>query len=167
VLAHLDESISREWSAKRPVDRALEVNVQNRIARRVQDVFTAIVEPAEMSQYFISRGSGPMAAGKQVEWEFADVGRSFAVDVKKADANQRIAFAWPASGPMTDVSISLEAQDEETTLIGIHEGSWPMDDEGVRRALGQTRGWTDFLCRLKAYLEHGINLRRGRQREDH
>lgn len=167
VLAHLDESLSREWSAKKSADRAVKVNVQNRIARPVRDVFMAIVEPAEMSQYFISRGSGPMTAGKRVEWEFADVGRGFMVDVKKTDANQQIVFAWPASGPLTDVTITLEAQDEETTLVAIHEGSWPMDDEGVRRALGQTRGWTDFLCCVKAYLEYGVNLRRGRKRENH
>ena len=166
VLAQLDERLSREWSAKSSA-RALDVNVQNRIARPVKDVFAAIVEPAEMSQYFISRGSGPMKAGKRVEWEFADVGRKFAVDVKEADANRGIVFAWPASGPLTDVTIAFQAQDEEKTLVAIHEESWPMDEEGVRRALGQTRGWTDFLCCLKAHLEHGVNLRRGRIGRDH
>lgn len=167
VLAHLDESLSREWNAKKSAGRAVDVNVHDRIARPVKDVFTAIVEPAEMSQYFISRGSGLMKAGERVEWEFADVGRRFTVEVKVVDPDRQIVLAWPASGPLTDVTITFEAQDQENTIVAIHEASWPMDEEGVRRALGQTRGWTDFLCCLKAYLEHGVNLRRGRRREDH
>ena len=145
---------------------AVDVNVQQLIARPVKDVFAAVVEPREMSQYFISRGSGPIKAGQRIEWEFADVGRSFSIDVKEADPNHRIVFTWPASGPLTKVTMRFQAQHEET-LVAIHEESWAMDDEGVRRALGQTRGWTDFLCCLKAYLEHGINLRRGRKRQDH
>ena len=36
-----------------------------------------------------------------------------------------------------------------------------MDDAGVKRAMGQTAGWTYTLCCLKAYLQYGINLRLG------
>jgi hypothetical protein len=28
-------------------------------------------------------------------------------------------------------------------------------------------GWTDFLCSLKAYVLHGINLREGRTADTH
>jgi hypothetical protein len=46
--------------------------------------------------------------------------------------------------------------------VAITEGGWPKGDEGIQRALGQIRGWTDFICSMKAYLQHGINLREGR-----
>jgi len=36
-----------------------------------------------------------------------------------------------------------------------------MDDAGVKRAMGQTAGWTYFLSCLKAYVQFGINLRVG------
>jgi hypothetical protein len=36
-----------------------------------------------------------------------------------------------------------------------------MDEDGVKRALGQNAGWTYTLCCLKAYLQHGVNLRQG------
>jgi hypothetical protein len=36
-----------------------------------------------------------------------------------------------------------------------------MDEDGVKRAMGQTAGWTYFLACLKAYVQHGINLRLG------
>ena len=59
------------------------------------------------------------------------------------------------------VTLNLEPVDPGTTLVSIREAGWPTDREGVQRALGQTAGWTYFLCCLKAYLQHGINLRLG------
>lgn len=144
----------------------VEVNVQDRVLKPVGEVFAAIVDPAKMSGYFISGGSGPMKAGATVEWQFADVGGSLSVDVQEIDDNRRIAFDWTASGVKARVTISLEAPDPNTTLVSINEAAWPMDREGVARALQQTAGWTDFLCCMKAYLQHGINLRRGRTVED-
>ena len=52
----------------------VDVNVRDRILKPVNEVFAAFVDPAKMSQYFISGASGPMEAGTKVEWEFADVG---------------------------------------------------------------------------------------------
>lgn len=145
----------------------VEVNVKDRVLRPVAEVFAAIVDPSRMSHYFITRGSGPMKAGATVEWEFTDVGRSLDVDVKAIEHNHRIAFEWTASGARARVTILLEPADASTTLISINEAGWPLDREGVQRALGQTQGWTDFVCCMKAYLQHGINLRLGRTDKDH
>ena len=35
------------------------------------------------------------------------------------------------------------------------------DDEGIQLAIGQSVGWANFLACLKAFLEYGINLRKG------
>jgi uncharacterized protein YndB with AHSA1/START domain len=144
----------------------VDVNVKDRILKPVEDVFAAIVDPAKMSGYFTSRGSGPMAPGTRVEWEFADVGAKLLVDVKEIEENHKVVFDWSASGVNARVTIILAARDS-STLVTINETGWPMDREGVSRALGQTAGWTDFLCCMKAYLQHGINLRLGRSKEDH
>lgn len=74
---------------------------------------------------------------------------------------------FAASGVPARVIIGLEARDAGTTLVTINEALWPRDAEGVQRALGQTRGWTDFLCCLKAYLQFGVSLRDGRTAADH
>lgn len=108
-----------------------------------------------------------MQAGATVEWEFTDVGRRLPVDVKEVEQDRRIVFEWTASGVRARVTILLEPADADTTRISINEARWPMDHEGVQRALGQTQGWTDFVCCMKAYLQHGINLRLGRTKKDH
>jgi uncharacterized protein YndB with AHSA1/START domain len=145
----------------------IEVNVRDRVLRPVPEVFKAIVDPAVMSRYFLTTGSGPMKAGATVEWEFTDVGRNLSVDVKEIEQERRIVFEWTASGVRARVTILLERADANTTRISINEAGWPMDHEGVQRALGQTQGWTDFACCMKAYLQHGINLRLGRTKTDH
>jgi uncharacterized protein YndB with AHSA1/START domain len=145
----------------------VEVNVKDRIGKPASEVFAAIVDPTKMSGYFISSGSSPMKAGTTVEWDFADVGAKLSVDVKEIERNRKIVFDWSASGVNAHVTITLNAADSGSTLVTINENGWPMDREGVDRALGQTAGWTDFLCCMKAYLQHGINLRLGRRKEDH
>jgi len=140
----------------------VEVNVKDRVLRPVDEVFAAIVDPDRMSRYFLTHGSGPLKAGSTVRWDFEDVGRSLAVDVTQVEPDHQIDFEWAASGVKAHVTIVLEAAGASTTIVSIHEAGWPLDPQGVRRALEQTRGWTDFLCCMKAYLQHGIKLRRGR-----
>ncbi len=139
----------------------VEVNVRDRILKPVNEVFAALVDPAKMSHYFISSASGPMKAGTTVEWEFADVGAKVPVDVLEVEENCKIAFEWAACCARSRVTIQLTADDPNTTVVTINEAKFPMDDEGVKRAMGQTAGWTYTLCCLKAYLQHGINLRLG------
>jgi uncharacterized protein YndB with AHSA1/START domain len=143
----------------------VEVKVEDRIARSPADVFEAIVDPAQMSQYFISRGSARMAPDLRLEWEWADVGAKLAIDVIQVVPNKKVVFLWPATGTKTKVTLVLEA-DGDKTRITASEAPFALTEEGVARALGQNQGWTDFCCCLKAYLQHGINLRLGK-RADH
>lgn len=52
----------------------IDVRVEDRIARPLPEVMEAIVDPAKMVNYFISRGSARMTNGAVVEWEWGDVG---------------------------------------------------------------------------------------------
>ncbi|MGH7151532.1 MAG: SRPBCC domain-containing protein [Planctomycetota bacterium] len=138
-----------------------EANVEDRVLGPAHEVFDAIVDPARMSRYFITGASGPMKAGTTVQWEFADVGAKVAVDVLEVEEGRRVVYESTATGPRTRVTMTLKPVDTGATDVAIHEAGWPMDREGVKRALGQTAGWTYFLCCPKAYVQHGINLRLG------
>ena len=107
-----------------------------------------------------------MKSGATVTWEFADVGARLFVDVKEVEDNRKIGFDWTASGVNARVTIALKPEDSNTMLVTVNESGWPMNREGVRRALGQTQGWTDFLSCLKAYLQYDINLRLGRSKKE-
>jgi hypothetical protein len=144
----------------------LQANVQDRILAPASEVRDAIVYPDRMSGYFISHGDRPMRSGTSVHWEFADVGGALDVDVIEVD-DDRIRFQWQASGVRTLVDLEVLPDDATSTVVKVTESAWPNDDDGVARALEQTAGWTDFLCSLKAYVLHGINLREGRTADTH
>ena len=70
-------------------------------------------------------------------------------------------YEWAACGERSRTTIQLRADDPNTTVVTVNEAKFPMDHEGVKRAMGQTAGWTYSLACLKAYLQFGINLRIG------
>ena len=147
-------------SIARHVLGTIEVRLEDRIARPVAEVFEAIVDPAKMANYFVTHGSARMEAGTRVTWEFGDVGATLAVDVREVVAASKISFLWHATGTPTQVTLTLAA-DRDGTTITAAEGPFELAEEAAVRAIGQTRGWTDFCLCLKAYLVHGINLRTG------
>jgi hypothetical protein len=47
------------------------------------------------------------------------------------------------------------------TLVNITEKSRENNEAGIKWLKGNTEGWANFLACLKAWLEYGINLRKG------
>lgn len=140
---------------------AVTVKVEDRIARPATDVFEALVDPAKMAQYFISRGSARLAPGATVEWEWADAGAKQEIQIGQFDPNAKLSFAWSATGVPTKVTIALLSDGDATKLV-ITEAPFALSEERVALALRQTEGWTQFCSCLKAYLQHGIDLRLGK-----
>jgi uncharacterized protein YndB with AHSA1/START domain len=139
----------------------VEVKVEYGIASSRAEVFDAVVDPARMSQYFISRGSARMTEGAHVDWEWDDVDAKLRIHVVHVVPNEKIVFLWSATGTPTKVALALSA-DGDKTKITAREAPFALTQEGVARALNQNQGWTDFCLCLKAYLQHGINLRAGK-----
>jgi uncharacterized protein YndB with AHSA1/START domain len=141
--------------------------VTDRVLKPVREVFQAIVDPDKLSKYFVSSASAPLAAGQRVTWTFADVGGELAPEIEAVEHDKRIVFAWTASGQKARVEIELAPYDERSTKIHIVESAFPMNEEGVQRALEQAKGWTDFVDCMRAYLEFGVRLRQGRTKDLH
>jgi uncharacterized protein YndB with AHSA1/START domain len=151
--------------ARKEILMTIRAHVKDRVLAPQHDVFDAIVDPERLSRFFTSSSSGRLRAGETVTWTFVDVGRVLDVDVTAVDEPDRIAFFWDASGARTEVNVTMVDDSEGRTLVEIVEEGWPKTDEGIERALGQTSGWTDFVCSMKAYIQHGVNLREGRTAE--
>src|SRR4051794_26355306 len=115
---------------------AFDVNVRERILRPVNQVFAAVVDPDQMSQYFISKGSGRLETGKDVIWEFADVGTSVKIHVLEVIADKLIVYESRALGDVMRTTIRFEGEGSEATVVTITDASFPLTEEGVKRALG-------------------------------
>jgi uncharacterized protein YndB with AHSA1/START domain len=59
------------------------------------------------------------------------------------------------------VEMTLSPKGRDSTLVTITEKSRKPDEAGIKWLKGNTEGWANFLACLKAYLEYGINLRKG------
>jgi uncharacterized protein YndB with AHSA1/START domain len=126
----------------------------------VNEVFEAIIDPTKMSKYFISKSSGRMEEGKQITWQFPEFNTGFPIRVDKIEKNRYISYYWNIDGIDLLVEISLTPKDK-ATIVTITEKGGNNDETGIKWLKRNTEGWANFLACLKAYLEYGINLRKG------
>lgn len=148
------------------MDMELKFRVGARIARPVAEVYEAVVNPGTLSRYFTTGGAeGRIETGAVVYWSFHDFPGSFPVSIVEAVENVRIVFDWDADEPgapyKTRVTMSFEALEDGRTLVSIREEGWRQTPEGLKASYGNCSGWMQMLCALKAWSEHGINLREG------
>ena len=138
----------------------LEIKVAMQISKPINEVFETIVNPEKMCHYFISQSSGRMEDGKNLIWKFPEF--DFECPVKVVKANQNlISFYWENSGKDLLVEIKLSTVGDNFTLVKISEKSMENNEAGLKWLSGNSFGWSNFLACLKAYLEFGINLRKG------
>jgi hypothetical protein len=94
-------------------------------------------------------------------WTFPEFTDSIAVHVVETKKDELVSFYWENSGNNLLVEIQLSDSINNSTLITITEKSMPLDEIGLQWLSGNSFGWSNFLSCLKAYLEYGINLRKG------
>ena len=136
----------------------LESNASLQIQKPAADVFEAIVNPEIMTHYFISESSGRLQEGEEVTWKFPEFDEQFPVTDVKIETNRLVSFVWD---PETVVKITLEELPDHSTVVWVNEGEKELNEENLKWALSNSGGWANFLACMKAYLEYGIELRKG------
>lgn len=145
----------------------LKFQVQTKIQKPVSEVFDAVYNPDKLSGYFTNGGaSAPLEEGTTVEWAFADNPGDekfkFPVTVQKVVRNELIVFEWQgAKSHNTRVEMSFEETGPSETLVKITETGWKENQEDLESSYGNCSGWTHMIDGLKAFVEHGVNLRKG------
>lgn len=158
----------------------LKFRVAARIAKPVHEVFEAVADPERLSQYFTTGGAkGRLETGATVTWDFHDYPGAFPVHVVEVIPDERIVLQWDAAegeppnledpsrpeaadtGYKTTVTMSFKALDDGRTLVEIAEEGWRENQGALVASYGNCQGWSQMLCALKVWLEHGINLREG------
>lgn len=141
--------------------------VRTRINKPVAEVFNAVVDSELITRYFTNAVSGGLAAGDEVQWTWDEYGTN-TVFVKTVTANKLIELTldsrnWAKTSDDAYevlVTMEFEALDDNTTMVSISESGWRRDDEGYKGSHDNCGGWQDMLLCLKAYLEHGVDLRK-------
>jgi uncharacterized protein YndB with AHSA1/START domain len=131
------------------------------IQKSAHEVFEAIVDPEKMSHYFISNGSGRMENRKKITWRFPEFDMAFPIRVGKIEEDRYISYYWEVDGKELLVEMTLTPREGDGTVVTLTEKSRENNEAGLKWFMGNTEGWANFLACLKAYLEYGINLRKG------
>ncbi|GEK79703.1 SRPBCC domain-containing protein [Agrococcus baldri] len=146
----------------------LSFTVSGRISRPCAEVYEAVADPEQLSRYFTTGGArGRLEPGADVSWDFADFPGRFPVTVVEAEVPRRIVIEWEGeesagTSGMTRTAFEFEPIDDDTrTLVTITEAAWLPTAAGAKSAFGNAEGWTGMLAAMKAWVEHGINLREG------
>jgi len=146
----------------------LKFEVSGRISRPVSEVFEAVVNPEKLSGYFTTGGAqGRLETGATVTWDVRACRGACAVHVGEGERDKRIILRWGANDPGapqsydTTVTMRFEPTDDGRTIVTIAEEGWRETPAGLKSSYGNCMGWSQMLCAMKAYVEHGINLREG------
>lgn len=155
----------------------LKFKVMMIVGKPVHEVFEAVADPKQLSSYFTTGGaSSRLETGKTVTWDFHDFPGAFPVEVDEVVPDERIVFRWEAAegqqvadgeiqinpaGYQTIVTMSFTPADDGRTLVEIEEKGWRESEGGLEASYGNCMGWSQMLAALKAWVEHGINLREG------
>jgi uncharacterized protein YndB with AHSA1/START domain len=158
----------------------LKFRVAARISRPVHEVFEAVADPDKLSSYFTTGGAkGRLETGATVTWDFHDFPGAFPVEVVEVVPDEKIVLRWdasegeapnlpdseaedPAPGYKTTVTMNFTPLDADSrTLVEIREEGWRENQGALDASYGNCQGWSQMACALKAWLEHGVNLRDG------
>jgi uncharacterized protein YndB with AHSA1/START domain len=138
------------------------INTSIQIQKPVHEVFEAIVDPAKMSNYFIQTSTGHMVEGAPLTWKFPEFAVQVPIRVGIIRKDEYVSYYWQNHlGQDMLVEMTLKLYENNSTVITITEKEMENDEEGIKWFSGNTYGWANFLACLKAYLEYGINLRKG------
>jgi uncharacterized protein YndB with AHSA1/START domain len=140
------------------LSRVPEMKTGMLVRRPPSDVFEAFVNPDVTSKFWFSRGSGRLAAGKQVTWDWEMYGISIAVTAKVIEPPRRIVIEWPSYKAQTTVQWTFEPHPSGTFVDVTETGFTGSGDELLQQVTDSTGGFSLVLAGLKALLEHDVRL---------
>ncbi|HYK54956.1 MAG TPA: SRPBCC family protein [Flavisolibacter sp.] len=133
------------------------VGTQMLIRSPAAQVFQAFIDPAITTNFWFTKSSGPLEAGKTVTWEWEMYGVSAQVFVKEIIQDRKIVIEWGT--PATTVEFDFKDMNDQTTYVVIKNYGFRLEgDELIQAIKDNTGGFTTVLDGLKAYLEHNLKL---------
>lgn len=129
------------------------------IQKPLREVFEGIINPEKMTRYFISESTGRLEEGKEIIWKFPEFPKlECPIKNIRIEKYHSVSFVWDDE---TTVNIHLDEQADQSVVVKVEEGEKELNESNLKWLIGNTEGWANFLACMKAYLEYGINLRKG------
>jgi len=135
-----------------------ELPVTLRIRAEIGRVYESFAVASSASQWICDQVENDFCEGQSTYWVFGEFRQE--IRVERLRLNEMIQFSWNAYGQERETRVTLYFEaDGAETRIKVREAPWEMRLEHVQTALDHACGWENTLCRLKAWLEAGIQLK--------
>jgi uncharacterized protein YndB with AHSA1/START domain len=132
------------------------VNCQMLIRKPIDEVFEAFINPEITKNFWFTKSSGNLEAGKTITWTWEMYDVSSEVQVLEITPNRIIKTKW--GSPANNVDYEFQEM-KNGTLVTIKSYGYEKSSEDMMRVINDnTGGFTTVLDGCKAWLEHGINL---------
>lgn len=136
-------------------DGSISFTVGTTIKKDVQTLWDHVCKADLVKKYFTTDAKGDLDKGGEVLWIWGDEGAL--INILEVYPNEKIVFEWNAYKAEYRVTAEFIFEDMKSyTRLKIKERGWHNDDIGVKSALANNGGWTEFVNALKIYLEHNI-----------
>lgn len=135
------------------------VQLQMRFRVPVERLFAALVDPDQITRFWMTHSSGPLEADCDVTWEWRIYGASTSVHVSELTPNEKIVMHWGEAEGRSRVVWTFTSRPDGTSLLEVRNDQFVgTEEEVVRQAIDSASGFSFVLASAKAYLEHGVEL---------
>ncbi|MEZ0372609.1 MAG: SRPBCC domain-containing protein [Candidatus Sericytochromatia bacterium] len=133
--------------------------IQETIARPLVDVFAALTQPGELEQFFLTSASASPLDAREISWWLSEH-EVLHLQLAALRSEQMLEFRLrlPELGDPITLRFELTDQGKHTTLA-ISESGWPDGPLARQQSYLHCQLWQRLGLSLKAWLEHGIDLR--------
>ncbi|WP_129690607.1 SRPBCC domain-containing protein [Gottfriedia acidiceleris] len=132
------------------------------IFKPAKDIFEAFVDPTKIGNFWFSSSSERWEEGKVITLKYDLYNAEGKIKIIEVEENKKIVFAWGPTEEGNIVTITLNEQDQNNTIIEVvEEGFSESNPEYVHHLIDNKEGWVFMLSCLKCYLEFGVTKLRG------
>ncbi|MGG0178525.1 SRPBCC domain-containing protein [Gottfriedia acidiceleris] len=132
------------------------------IFKPAKDIFEAFVDPNKIGNFWFSSSSERWEEGKVITLKYDLYNAEGKIKIIEVESNKKIVFAWGPTEEGNIVTITLNEQDQNNTIIEVvEEGFNESNPEYVHHLIDNKEGWVFMLSCLKCYLEFDVTKLRG------
>ena len=133
-------------------------SVFQRYRAPLQKVWDAATQAKHLNRFFTTRARGDISPkNTAVHWQWGTV--SAELEMQSCEVGKHFEFRWIGIGQKDLTTVRFEfARERGYTVVRIFEAGWK--PKHVDGAFDHCSGWSEFLYGLKAYVQHGIDLRK-------
>jgi uncharacterized protein YndB with AHSA1/START domain len=129
------------------------------VHKAAHDCYEAFVDPAVTTKFWFTKSTGRLDEGKTVTWSWEMYDVSSPAKPIEIVPDKKIVVEWGEPGEASTITWTFKPL-KDGTFVDIRTANFAGDaDAQVKMAIDVSEGFGIVLCGLKAWLEHGIQLR--------